>query len=77
KSLLIPANFFNTGGQVMGDYVIVGGNYGNNGMGDNVETTPDSGIINYTSTYTQYATNKTLNFCTDTDGDSVPDLIDL
>ncbi|MBW3524606.1 hypothetical protein [Chryseobacterium sp. NKUCC03_KSP] len=77
KSLLVPANFFNTGGQVMGDHVVVGGNYGNNGMGDSVETAPDSGIINYSSTYTQYATNKTLNFCTDTDGDSVPDLIDL
>jgi hypothetical protein len=77
KSLLVPGSFFNTGGQVMGDYVTVGGNYGDNGLGDSVETAPDSGIVNYTSTYTQYATNKTLNFCTDTDGDSVPDLIDL
>ncbi|REC54105.1 hypothetical protein DRF62_10810 [Chryseobacterium piscium] len=77
KSLLVPGSFFNTGGQVMGDYVTVGGNYGDNGLGDSVETTPDSGVINYTSTYAQYATNKTLNFCTDTDGDNVPDLIDL
>ncbi|MNU32621.1 hypothetical protein D3C71_211710 [compost metagenome] len=77
KSLLVPGGFFNTGGQVMGDYVTVGGNYGDNGLGDSVETAPDSGIVNYTSTYAQYATNKTLNFCTDTDGDSVPDLIDL
>ncbi|VXB33486.1 hypothetical protein [Chryseobacterium sp. 8AT] len=76
-SKLGPANFFNTGGQVAGTHVVVLGNYSNNGMGDDVETTPDSGIINYTSTYTQYANNKTLNFCTDTDGDSVPDLIDI
>lgn len=76
-SKLVPGDFFNIGGVVSGNYVTVGGNYGDNGLGDTVETAPDSGIVNYTSTYTQYATNKTLNFCTDTDGDSVPDLIDL
>ncbi|MEG1592136.1 beta strand repeat-containing protein [Chryseobacterium sp.] len=76
-SKLVPGDFFNIGGVVSGNYVTVGGNYGDNGLGDDVETAPDSGIVNYTSTYTQYATNKTLNFCTDTDGDSVPDLIDL
>lgn len=76
-SKLVPGDFFNTGGTVSGAHVTVGGNYGDNGLGDDVETAPDSGIVNYTSTYTQYATNKTLNFCTDTDGDSVPDLIDL
>lgn len=76
-SKLVPGDFFNTGGAVSGAHVTVGGNYGDNGLGDDVETAPDSGIVNYTSTYTQYATNKTLNFCTDTDGDSVPDLIDF
>ncbi|MNU32626.1 hypothetical protein D3C71_211760 [compost metagenome] len=76
-SKLGPANFFNTGGQVAGTHVIVLGNYSNNGMGDDVETTPDSGIINYTSTYTQYANNKTLNFCTDTDSDGVSDIVDI
>lgn len=76
-SKLGPANFFNTGGQVSGTHVIVLGNYSNNGMGDDVETTPDSGIINYTSTYTQYANNKTLNFCTDTDSDGVSDIVDI
>lgn len=77
KSLLVPANFFNTGGQVSGNYVIVGGAYGNNGMGDAVETTPDSGIINYVSTYNLYARSASLNWCTDTDNDGVPDPADI
>lgn len=76
-SKLVPGDFYNIGGNVPGTHVIVGGAYGDNGMGDDVETVPDSGIVNYTSTYIQYGTNKTLNFCTDTDGDSVPDLIDI
>jgi len=77
KALLVPANFFNAGGNVPGTHVIVGGNYGDNGIGDNVETMPDSGITNYASTYTQYAINSALNVCTDTDGDGIIDLNDI
>jgi len=77
KALLVPANFFNAGGSVPGTHVIVGGNYGDNGIGDNVETMPDSGITNYASTYTQYAINSALNVCTDTDGDGIIDLNDI
>ncbi|WP_175623179.1 beta strand repeat-containing protein [Chryseobacterium schmidteae] len=77
KTLLVPANFYNTGGQVSGTHVIVGGNYGTNGMGDSVETTPDSSIINYISTYNIYARDATSNLCTDTDNDGVADPIDI
>ena len=77
KSLLLPSGFYNNGGTVNGDYVIVGGNYGDNGMSDLVETTPDSGIVNYASTYHLYANNAAVNFCTDTDNDGVPDPIDI
>jgi len=77
KALLVPANFFNAGGSVPGTYVIVGGNYGDNGIGDNVETMSDSGITNYASTYNQYAINSALNVCTDTDGDGIIDLNDI
>jgi len=77
KALLVPANFFNAGGIVPGSHVIVGGNYGDNGIGDNVETMSDSGITNYASTYTQYAINSALNVCTDTDGDGIIDLNDI
>ncbi|OXB08655.1 hypothetical protein B0A81_10155 [Flavobacterium plurextorum] len=76
-SLLVPSNFYNIGGEVSGAHVIVGGNYSSNGMSDSVETTPDSGIINYNSTYTLYARNSAFNLCTDTDGDGIPDLIDI
>jgi hypothetical protein len=50
--------------------------YGANGLADAKETAVDNGILNYTSTYAN-ATNNTIKTCTDTDGDSVPDLTDL
>ncbi|OBW43133.1 hypothetical protein AB670_00478 [Chryseobacterium sp. MOF25P] len=77
KSLLVPANFYNIGGQVSGNYVIVGGNYGTNGLGDSVENPADSGIINYVSTYNIYARDNTSNLCSDTDNDGVADPIDI
>ncbi|MBD3903036.1 hypothetical protein NAL32_08350 [Chryseobacterium sp. Ch-15] len=77
KSLLVPANFFNVGGQVSGTHVIVGGTYGDNGLSNDVETPADSGILNYASTYNLYATDKDINLCTDTDNDGVPDVLDL
>ena len=52
------------------------GNVGNNGLDNSLETSVDSGIINYESTY-QYAISSTLNACTDTDGDTIGDLVDI
>ncbi len=51
--------------------------YGLNGLADSVETSIDSGVINYTSFYDVYATNTAINACTDTDGDGIKDVDDL
>ncbi|MSY53909.1 MAG: hypothetical protein F2705_05580, partial [Actinobacteria bacterium] len=48
----------------------------NNGLLNNYEAST-AGTINYTSTYTNYALIKTINLCTDTDGDGVIDFFDL
>ncbi|WGH75579.1 thrombospondin type 3 repeat-containing protein [Tenacibaculum tangerinum] len=47
-----------------------------NGLLDDFEA-GTTGNINYTSTYSAYAVNNTINACTDTDGDGVNDLNDL
>jgi gliding motility-associated-like protein len=50
----------------------------NNGNGLlNVYESASAGVISYTSTYSNYALDNTLNYCTDTDNDGVPNLIDL
>ncbi|MGC4035743.1 MAG: DUF4347 domain-containing protein [Chitinophagaceae bacterium] len=41
------------------------GAVGANGLANSLETVADNGIINYTSTYSQYAIDASLNFCTD------------
>jgi hypothetical protein len=43
----------------------------------NVYESATAGVISYTSTYSNYALDNTKNYCTDTDNDGVPDLIDL
>ncbi|MFN7832436.1 MAG: hypothetical protein ACK5Q2_10680, partial [Bacteroidota bacterium] len=53
-----------------------GGPYGSNGLDNSLETVTESGVVNYTSTY-GYAIAGSLNGCTDTDGDGVPDLLDI
>jgi len=73
----------NTGGSQTGvANAIVGNNtpaaYGANGFYSGVETN-DTPSAAYTGqyTYNQYAVVSTLNACTDTDGDGIPDLFDI
>ena len=58
------------------DYVFTGA-VGANGLVDALETTVDSGIINYTSTYSPNAVSDFLAACVDTDSDGVNDLLDI
>ncbi|WP_396169487.1 discoidin domain-containing protein [Flavobacterium sp.] len=50
--------------------------YGTNGLANSLETTLDSGVVNYTSTYFN-AINYNIYSCTDTDGDGITDLVDI
>lgn len=52
------------------------GPYGANGFADSLETSENSGMINYKSTYYNYALQSNLKFCEDSDGDGVQDPID-
>ena len=58
------------------DYVFTGA-VGANGLVDTLETSVDSGTINYTSTYSPYAVSDFLAACVDTDSDGVNDLLDI
>jgi gliding motility-associated-like protein len=53
------------------------GNYGANGLANVVETSSESGVISYTSTYTNFARSGTLNVCLDSDNDGVADVLDI
>ncbi|MBB4806551.1 hypothetical protein HNP38_001847 [Chryseobacterium defluvii] len=53
------------------------GAVGTNGLDNSVESTADSGVLNYNSTYTTVALSNTINKCIDTDTDGVSDLIDI
>ncbi|MCX6228524.1 MAG: hypothetical protein NTV75_05020, partial [Bacteroidia bacterium] len=55
---------------------VAAGIYSANGFADALETTTESGLYSGTYNY-DFAINKLFNACTDTDGDGVPDLIDI
>ncbi|MGB2327172.1 MAG: hypothetical protein ACPH3L_05250, partial [Flavobacteriaceae bacterium] len=58
------------------DYAFTGA-VGANGLVDALETTVDSGVINYTSTFSPNAVSDFLAGCADTDSDGVNDLLDI
>ncbi|BDB52317.1 hypothetical protein GENT11_06290 [Flavobacterium ammonificans] len=55
---------------------IAAGPYGLNGFANGLEATAENGIFNGTYTY-NYASNVTINACTDTDNDGTSDVIDI
>ena len=71
----VVTSTINTTGAIAG----LANSYGANGLADAVETSAESGIINYVSTYASYALSNSLNICSgvDSDGDGVTDLTDL
>jgi hypothetical protein len=54
----------------------IAGPYSGNGFADALQSVTDSNAYKGTYTY-QYAKDSILSMCVDTDGDSIPDLIDL
>ena len=52
------------------------GPFGTNGLENTLESTTDSGVVNYIATYDN-ATSVDISNCTDTDGDGVADTVDV
>ncbi|MFY7884976.1 MAG: discoidin domain-containing protein, partial [Dolichospermum sp.] len=52
------------------------GPYGANGLENSLETTTESGVVNYNLTYGN-AINASISNCKDTDVDGIPDIIDI
>ncbi|MEY4521442.1 MAG: hypothetical protein RIT10_627, partial [Bacteroidota bacterium] len=53
------------------------GAFGANGLADGVETSANSGSINYSTTYANYAKSATVSMCADFDNDGVADIMDI
>jgi hypothetical protein len=53
------------------------GNYGVNGLANVVETSNESGVIRYTSNYSNFARSSALSVCLDSDGDGIADVFDI
>ena len=52
------------------------GAVGANGLINSLETSSESGVVTYTSTY-KYAASSTQNMCIDSDNDGIADVVDL
>ncbi|OXA67045.1 hypothetical protein B0A61_09905, partial [Flavobacterium aquatile LMG 4008 = ATCC 11947] len=65
------------GASLSSNVSIIPGLYGVNGLANSLETSLESGVVNYISTYRKYAANISQVLCLDTDYDSVPNPIDL
>ena len=75
---LLSGDIFNTSGTTSANNATAQGPYGANGLANAIETNDTtSGITSYVSTYNPNATSNVLNACTDTDGDSTTDLVDI
>lgn len=74
---LQSGTIINSTGSVTAPNAVASEPYGENGLADGVETSPETGLINYASTYDPRAISKFLNACADSDGDGVPDLTDI
>ncbi len=77
SGLLNSGSVVNLAGTTILPNAIAVGPYGDNGLANGVETISESGIINYNSNYISAGISKFLNFCSDTDGDGIGDLVDL
>lgn len=57
---------------------ITAGPYGGNGLADDLQNlSPDTNTVSYASTYYNYAIYRKASLCVDTDGDGIPDLMDI
>lgn len=56
---------------------VIPGPYGANGLANSLETSTESGTVNYVSTYRKYAAKLSQKLCVDTDSDGVSNPIDL
>ncbi|KLT68779.1 DUF4347 domain-containing protein, partial [Flavobacterium sp. ABG] len=75
---LLSGSLVNTSGTVTAPNAIAQGPYGTNGLANPLENNDTAAATtSYTSTYSQYAVNSTLNACIDSDGDGVGDLVDI
>ena len=63
--------------RLVGATVPLTGSFGSNGLLDALETSAESGVVNYTSTYSDAAIRASVVACLDTDGDGIANYFDI